>query len=246
MEKLKKIIFFDIDKTLVDENYNYEDGLFVIEELKNQRFEIILNSSKTRAEQEYYRKIFNLNTPFIVENGSAVYIPTGYFNNLNLPQRDSYDVMELGIPYKTIVEHLSTIEKEFGLKYYANSTLEEVKKFLGMTEELARLAMMREYSETIFKYKKTGFEEILKNHGLTCQMGSRFIAVLGDTNKGKGMDALLNFYRKEFSEIEVYAAGDGSNDFPMFERAGKFFLLGEKNYPGAIKISGIRELLNFI
>jgi len=243
---LKKIIFFDIDKTLVDKNYNYEDGLFVVEKLKKQGFEIILNSSKTRAEQEYYRKIFNINTPFIVENGSAVYIPTGYFKNLDLPQRDIYNVLELGIPYYTIVEHLFAIEKEFGLKYYANSTFEEVKKFLGMTEELARLATMREYSETIFRYKKSGFEKILKNRGLTCQMGSRFIAVLGDTNKGKGMDALLNFYRKELPEIKVYAAGDGANDFPMFERADKSFLLGEKDYPGVIKISNIRELLEFI
>lgn len=243
---MKKIIFFDIDKTLVDGNYNYEDGLFVVTELKKQGFEVILNSSKTRAEQEYYRKVFKLDTPFIIENGSAVYIPVGYFDSLNLPQRDGYDVLELGVPYETIVEYLSAIEKDFGLKYYANSTLEEVMNFLGMDENLARLAIKREYSETVFRYKNTGFEEVLKAKGLTCQMGSRFIAVLGNTNKGKGMEALLNFYRKKFPNIIVYAAGDGANDFPMFKHADKFFLLGNKDYHGAKKITNIRELLDFI
>ena len=40
---MKKIIFFDIDKTLIDENYNYEDGLYVINELKKLGLEVILN-----------------------------------------------------------------------------------------------------------------------------------------------------------------------------------------------------------
>ncbi len=246
MTGLKKIIFFDIDKTLVDEDYNYQDGLYVIEELKKQAVEVILNSSKTRFEQEYYRKIFGLNTPFIVENGSAVYIPAEYFDDINSLKRDEYHVLELGTPYKTIVKHLKAIEKTFGLKYYANSTLEEVMNFLGMNKKLAELAMKREYSETIFRYKNIGFQDVLREKGLTCQMGSRFVAVLGKTNKGKGMETLLNFYRKKFPNIEVYAAGDGENDFPMFELADKSFLLGNKEYPGAIKIPNIKELLNFI
>ncbi len=243
---MKKIIFFDIDKTLIDENYNYEDGLYVVNELKKLGFEVILNSSKTRAEQEYYRKIFGLTTPFISENGSGVFVPDGYLKVNEGVKRDGYIVIELGVPYETVVATLNQYAQEYGLKFYANSTLQEIMEFLSMSEELARLAMQREYSETIFEYSKRGFEKELEKYNLTCQMGSRFIAVLGPTNKGKGMKKLLDIYRENFGELEVFAAGDGENDFPMFEPADKSFLIGDKNFPGAIKLKNIRELLKFV
>ena len=243
---MKKLIFFDIDKTLIDENYNYHDGKYVVEELKKRGFEVILNSSKTRAEEEYYRKIFQIDTPFISENGSGIFIPEGYLPVNEGTKKDGYLVIELGVSYERIVNTLKLFEREYGLKFYANSTLNEVMEYLGMTEELARLAMKREYSETIFKYEKEGFIDELKRYGLTSQMGSRFIGVLGPTDKGKAMKKLVEIYRKSCENLQVYAAGDGPNDFPMFEHADKYFLLGPRDYPGAIKLENIRQLLDFI
>ncbi len=242
---MKKLIFFDIDKTLIDEDYNPEKGILVVRELKKRGFDVILNSSKTKSEQEYYREVFDLDTPFIVENGSGVYIPPAFFSSLDLPVRDGYHFIQLGVPHSYIVENLKPIEGEYGLKYYANSTFEEIKSYLGMDDFLARLAREREFSETIFEFRSSGFIEILEERGLSCQMGSRFIAVLGKTDKGKGMLKLIEIYRR-FFEVRTFAVGDGRNDFPMFDVADESFLIGDKKHPRARNVRDVTEILVYL
>ncbi len=242
---MKKLIFFDIDKTLIDEDYNPEKGIIVVRELKKRGYDVILNSSKTRKEQEYYREVFGLGTPFIVENGSAIYIPEGFFPDLKLAKRSGYHFIQLGVPYDFIVENLKQIEDDYGLKYYANSTLDEIKKYLGMNEFLARLAREREFSETIFEFKDPGFVEVLTSRGLSCQMGSRFIGVLGQTDKGKGMQKLIEIYSKYY-QVKTYAVGDGKNDFPMFDVADESFLIGDKTHPRARNVDDLTEILDYL
>jgi len=242
---VKKLIFFDIDKTLIDENYNPDRGLVVVNRLKKMGFDVILNSSKTRKEQEYYREVFGLSTPFIVENGSGVYIPDGFFPGLTLPERGGYLFIQLGVPYEHIVENLREVEGKYGLKYYANSTLEEVKMYLGMDDFLARLAREREFSETIFEFRDSGFVEVLSSRGLTCQQGSRFISVLGKTDKGRGMERLVELYKKYY-KVKTFAVGDGKNDFPMFDVADESFLIGERSHPRAKNIHDLMEILNYL
>lgn len=239
-----KVIFLDLDRTLIGEDYSPEPAEGTVEWLKNKGFEIIFNSSKTRAEQEYYRKALGIEAPFIVENGSAVYIPEGYFP-FEIPaiRRDSYLVIELGERYAAIKEALDAVSGEFGLKYYGNSTLEEVVAFTGLPEELALLAMRREYSETVFRWKKEGFAERLGN--LRVSRGSRFFSVHGNTDKGKAARVLLSIYRR-LGNVESYAVGDAPNDFPLLDAVDRAYILGTLVHPGAKNISSMEELKEVI
>ncbi|NJE07129.1 mannosyl-3-phosphoglycerate phosphatase [Thermococcus sp. M39] len=243
-----RVIFLDLDRTLIGDDYSPEPAKAVVNELKRRGFGIIFNSSKTRAEQEYYRKALNVEDPFIVETGSAIYIPKKYFPfSFNFTREvGEYFVIELGEKYGAIKKVLDDLSEEFGLKYYGNSSIEEVMEFTGLPRHLAELAMMREYSETIFRWKSEKFIEAIKSKGLKVSKGSRFYNVHGNTDKGKAAYILLLLYSKFFGDIESYAVGDGLNDFPLFDVVDKAFIIGNLKHPNAVNISSIEELLEVI
>lgn len=244
-----RLIFLDLDKTLLGEDYSPEPGRKIVRALVEAGFEVVLNSSKTRAEQEYYRKAWNLSSPFIVENGSAVYIPEGYFpsdivGNSGI-KREDYHVIEFGMPYSEIRSALDELAGKYGLKYYGNSSLEEVVGFTGLPGGLARLAMKREYSETLFRWERRGFEAELEAEGFRVLQGSRFINVIGETDKGKAARELLGLYSL-MEPVESFAAGDGPNDFPLFDVVDHAYLVGDLRHPKAKNISSVEEILGVI
>lgn len=69
------VIFTDLDNTLLDSRYSYEDAKDVLEILKEKEIPIVFCSAKTKYEQEVIRKKIGIKDPFIVEDGSAIYIP---------------------------------------------------------------------------------------------------------------------------------------------------------------------------
>lgn len=241
-----KIIFLDLDKTLIGEDYSPEPAKKIVNFLKERGFKIIFNSSKTKAEQEYYRRALNVTDPFIIENGSAIYIPKGYFN-FDFPynrEEGRYYVIELGTKYETIRKVLDKIGEHFGLKYYGNSTIEEIIEFTGLPKELAELAVKREYSETIFKWEREGFQKYIERRNLKIIKGSRFYTVTGDTNKGKAAKMLIGLYSKS-EKVESYAVGDGENDIPMLEVVDHPFAINLP-YKRAKNIKTIKELMEVI
>lgn|GEM_PF-3182545 len=157
----------------------------------------------------------------------------------------NYIVIELGIRVEKIREELKKLENIYGLKYYGNSTKEEIEKFTGMPPELVPLAMEREYSETIFEWSRDGWEEVLVEGGFKVTMGSRFYTVHGNSDKGKAAKILLDFY-KRLGQIESYAVGDSYNDFPMFEVVDKAFIVGSLKHKKAQNVSSIIDVLEVI
>ena len=78
-EVVRTVVFSDLDGTLLDENYSFEVAQPVIARLKALNVPIVLCSSKTRLEIEYFRTKMGINDPFISENGAAIFVPSGYF-----------------------------------------------------------------------------------------------------------------------------------------------------------------------
>ena len=117
---LKPIIFTDLDGTLLDlETYSYKRALPSIEYLRSQNVPIIFCSVKTKAEQEVYRKELQINDPFIVENGGAIFISQGYFQfDFGYHRVDNdYQVIELGIPYHEIRRILVQVRDDTGVNF---------------------------------------------------------------------------------------------------------------------------------
>jgi mannosyl-3-phosphoglycerate phosphatase len=76
------IVFTDLDGTLLDyRNYSFEKALPALELIKQKNIPLVICSSKTRSEIEYYRKKLSNDHPFISENGGGIFIPKDYFES---------------------------------------------------------------------------------------------------------------------------------------------------------------------
>ena len=79
----KSIIFTDLDGSLLNhDTYDFTPCMPLIRWLKQNGVPVIPTTSKTKAEILAFRKTAVLETPFIVENGAAVYIPIDYFDEV--------------------------------------------------------------------------------------------------------------------------------------------------------------------
>ncbi len=241
-----KIIFLDLDKTLIDETYSPAKGKPVIEKLQKLNFLIIFNSSKTAEEQLYYLNFYKLKTPFIVENGSAIYFPENFkpetFDYIN----HNYfvkKIVDMNIEY--ILKVLKEIEKKFNIKYYSNSSINEIKKYTKLPDRLILLARKREYSETIFNTKSELLKKEIEKYRLRSIEGSRFLNITGDTDKGRGVEELYKLLNNKANLTA--GVGDGLNDIPMLEKVDLPFWLGDKKlFPRGIKINSIVEIFKYL
>lgn len=224
MIKSKSVIFTDLDGTLLDpETYSYDRALPCIERLRSQGIPIIFCSAKTRVEQEVYRRELQINDPFIVENGGAIFIPQGYFafDFEYQKAKDGYQVVELGIPYHRIREILSQIRDHTGVDFsgFGDMTAERVASLAGLDLENARLAKDREYDETLSLEgppdETRKVLDSIEERGLNYRCGGRYYDVASSNDKGKATRILIDLFNRKLGPVKTIALGDSLNDLPM-------------------------------
>ena len=239
MNRPLPIIFTDIDGTLIDfDTYSAVETQGVVHKLTRKGIPVILCSSKTRQEQEDYRQIFQLNAPFIVENGSAIFIPWGTFD-FEIPfQRriEPYGVLELGIPAAVILEALRAIRKQtnLALKTYQDLSLTEVCSLTGLSPAQAEAARQREYSATILTplppRDKARLTAALAGVGLQLLAGGRFHTITAAaSDKGKAVVQLAACFRQKFGNILTVGLGDSANDQSMLASVDCPYLVQNPN-----------------
>jgi len=209
------IIFTDLDGTLLDENYSYKEALPVLKILRKRRVPIIFCSAKTKAEQEVIRKEMKLDHPFIVENGSAIYIPKGYFGKKVGEVRDKYEVILLGTEVGNIRKEIERLKKNYKVKGYGDMTDKEVAEITGLDLESAKLAKKREFGETLIEVEEEVLKKLKKKFNVV--KGGKFIQVFGKgADKGKAVKILSDIYR-DFGTITTIGIGNAQNDEKMLE-----------------------------
>jgi len=222
-KEAKIVVFSDLDGTLLDENYDFQKSKPVIDQLLGLKVPIVFCSSKTEAEIEFYRKKLGIADPFISENGSAIFIPRGYFqfNYSFTRQTEKYNVIELGTDYSVVREKLDKVKKSVGVKIvgFGDMTEEEIAEDSGLPLRLARLAKRRQFDEP-FRIMEGNEKEVLDSlvaEGLRYTKGGRYFHVMGDNDKGKAATILKGLYARGFSELVTFGLGDGPNDLSMLE-----------------------------
>jgi mannosyl-3-phosphoglycerate phosphatase len=237
---MKQIIFTDLDGTLLDsKTYSYEKSLAAINRLKENGIPIIFCSAKTRAEQEVYRRELGLSHPFIVENGSAIFIPQAYFPFTFDYHRavDNLLAIELSIPYSRVRKLLAKIsdENDFRFTGLGDMSAAEVAEITGLNLESAKLAKRREYDEPV-KFDSAGEKDLseffakLGEAGLDWAYGGRLYHVLGGGDKGKAVKILSGLYRKIWGEIRTVGLGNGRNDLSMLAQVDIPILVQKRDY----------------
>jgi mannosyl-3-phosphoglycerate phosphatase len=227
---IQKVIFTDIDGTILDNTGGYGETRKLIRSLIKSSIPVILCSAKTLAEQNRVRKQIGLTDPFIVENGGAIIIKKDYFNqsyilgNYPLKERDDDYIVELGKPAAKIREILNGIRKNFNINFrgVADISIQELSTITNLSAEYAKEMAHREYGETILQIEKRDLDRltrIAKERDLSLIHGGRFFDVTMGNDKGKAVEILVNLFKKKYDhKVTFYGISDSENDASMLGR----------------------------
>ncbi|MBU2870643.1 HAD-IIB family hydrolase [Colwellia sp. E2M01] len=242
MSQIKRIIFSDLDGTLLD-HYTYQSiaASETLAQLKSADIPVILNTSKTYAELETIIQDLQLDTPFIIENGAAVYIPIGTFASQPDDTKvvGKYWVKSFCLPVAHWLSLLSTEGKKFSGNFQGFSAMSESELALltGLSIEDAERAKQRQYGEPIQWLGDEETKDVFINHmidlGANVVQGGRFLHLGGYCDKGQAMLWLAEQYLEHYiacssaanqshvvtPSLCTIALGDGENDTAMLEAA---------------------------
>jgi mannosyl-3-phosphoglycerate phosphatase len=225
----KTIIYTDLDGTFLDEkNYSFLESLTALRVAQERGVPVIFCSSKTRAEIEHLRRAAEVDDPFIVENGGAIYAPERYFpfsidDSMSL---DGYDVIELGESYSGLVAIFRMLRAgppNFDIVGFSDLTAKEMALECSMTLDEAERAKARGYTEPfrfsdITPEKIDIFLERIRQSGRQFSVGGRYHHLQGNYDKGQAVEILTRLYYRVYGKITTIGIGDSPNDFPMLAK----------------------------
>jgi len=225
----KLIIFTDLDGTLLDYgNYSFEAAIPALSAIRENDIPLVICSSKTRKEIEYYREKLDNMHPFISENGGGIFIPKDYFQlevkskKIKVSEESNYQIIRLGAKYSDLRKAVVGLREDgFDVKGFGDMTTEELCGTANMTAEEAAMAKERDFDEPfIFKgpdFKLPGLLKSINEKGFKFTQG-RFYHILGSSNKGIAVSILTDLYKNKYGYVRTVAIGDSPNDIPMLER----------------------------
>ena len=214
------VVFTDLDGTLLDHStYSFAEARPALDLLKHKGIPLVICTSKTRSEVEYWRELLGNGHPFIVENGGAAFAPADYFD---FPvaaslRRDRYLMLPLGTPYTDLVASLASAAEECGCRVlgFSQMSVAEVAEHCQMSLDQAALAKEREFDEPFLILEPERTAELLaaiERRGKRWTRGGRFHHILGDNDKAAAVRILLDLYRNVEPNVRSIGLGDGLND----------------------------------
>lgn len=223
------LVVTDLDGTLLNHHsYATDNALPAIKKLQKMNIPIIFNTSKTFDEILALQNQLGIHDPFIVENGSCIYLPKSQypkiFNEYEVDSREQYWELILGIKKSEISHILESIDTP--AEYYqllSACSTEEASQLTGLSAEQSEQAISRDFSEPLI-WKSTDddlqkFIKQLKVENLNTLQGGRFLHVLGSCDKGIATETLRDIILKQtlapITNIKTITLGDSANDAAM-------------------------------
>ena len=151
----KRVILIDVGDALDQVWLESSERVLALKSVLAQQREVdasvVLFSAGDRAQLEPIRQTLNIDGPFIVESGSAIFTPVDH-NPFEVPLGDregAYFVMQLGCPYVQARAGLRVIANMIShpLKGFGDFTIPQLQRLTGLSEENAHQAKAREFSE---------------------------------------------------------------------------------------------------
>lgn len=222
------IIFTDLDGTLLNySNYSFKAALPALNKIKEMNIPLVVCSSKTKKEIEFYRQKLNNNHPFISENGGGIFIPKDYFrfeiadSGFKIVEIDNYLIIRLGTEYNELRNVIGELRKAgFKIRGFGDMTVKEISELTGLDDREAIMTKERDFDEPFVfegnEEEMASLFESIRSKGLRHTRGE-FFHLLGNTDKGRAVRILIELYRRVFNDLLTVAIGDNLNDVPMLE-----------------------------
>ena len=227
------MVFTNLDDSLLDSvTYSWEPARPALDLLRALAVPIVLVSSKTRMELEQIRARLELEEPFVIENGGAVYVPDRPADAAARPScaPSRYRAVEFGTPYAMLRRALPDIAAEAGVEVrgFGDMAVEEIADRTGLSSETALLAKQREYDEPFVIEGSTKSTphvlKAIKERGLRWTRGGRFFHLTGHNDKGAACGFLLDWYLREWlsglrrQDVLTIGIGDSLSDVPLLRQ----------------------------
>jgi mannosyl-3-phosphoglycerate phosphatase len=213
------VVFSDLDGTLLDrQTYSFEGALPAVEKLRELNAPLVLVTSKTFDEVLFWRKQIDNHSPFVIENGAAVFAPRG---NLQFPPRAAarshkgYDRVEFGVRYRELVQSLKSAARESGclVRGFSDMDVHEVADACDLPIQQATMAKARLYDEPfrLIEGSPEALARAIERRGLRLTRGGRFHHITGHNDKAAAVSLLIETW-KNSSPLKTIGIGDAPND----------------------------------
>jgi mannosyl-3-phosphoglycerate phosphatase len=218
------IVITDLDGTLLDHSsYDFAPALPALRLLRDRGIPLVLCTSKTRAESEWWQRRLDMQGPLIVENGGA----------LLLPERN----IVFGSPIADLRAALrrASASAACPVRGFGDMTVKEIARRCDLPEEHARLAALREFDEPFLLLdpeRAPALERAIAAEGFASTRGGRFHHILGANDKATAVRALLELHPASDS----LGLGDGLNDAGFLNAVDQAVLLPSPSLPQLLRL----------
>lgn len=228
------VVFTDLDGTLLDHHsYSFAAALPALNKLASHAIPLVPVTSKTQAELEPLRQALGLETPFIVENGAAVFIPDSnpLFDTRECELRAGYAVKNFADDIDFWAEFTASLARQIPGAFtpFSQLSLAQIASLTGLSESAAQLAKQRQFSDPLHWYGSDADLKQVREHcaaaSISVVRGGRFVHLTRGASKGTAVRWCLQHYAAADRPVSI-ALGDGENDLSM---------LAEVDFPVQIK-----------
>jgi mannosyl-3-phosphoglycerate phosphatase len=216
------VVVTDIDDSLLEPGAQaLPSERAALDFLAHRGIPLVINSSRTHAEIERIQETLRLLMPSISEHGSAVFIPPGCFPTI--PDRAARavggHVIEFGRPYHEVVDAVRITARDLGFEIvgFADLTIEDVARELGVTDVEAQLVKLREYTELIRITDETDARRshvlnALRRRGLRTWPIGRHHLVTATRDRSESLLTLKALWRHAWGELPCIVGFGNSED----------------------------------
>ena len=214
------IIFSSLDRILVEtERSKISAAKNILEQLQLRNIPLVFISDRTRAAVSAWQARLEINTPFIVEYGSGIFLPNDCnFDFVATIPQGNYHVKQLGCTYTEARAALKAIQEDISkiLRGFGDMSDADIQKLVDISLDEAKQDKAREFSEVFINptrirlatLKKTALE-----YGFKVIAGKSLSSIVGgDASKKTAIEWLLQNYSSLQSEKKITSVGIGTSD----------------------------------
>lgn len=212
------VIFTGVDGMLRGaETPSLADARAAMDLLRRDEVSVVLCTDQSASQLMWLQQELGIRQPFICENGAAVYIPAGYFEDIPDLGRPAgeWEIIEFGPPHSEVLAalHRTAERLKIGIVGFHDLPVERIASEAKITMFEAQLAKRRDYDEPFRIVEggadaKTRLFAAMRGTRLRCFSGSRYCHATGVRDPGSASRLLMTFYRAASATIFTIGVGD--------------------------------------